>query len=151
MLVRFRELNLFELSSPRGQLFRVTESKIESIEIYFESRLEQDVEIKLGLRATNEIMDFSLTEDLATATAIVPGTGESQPVNQQPSIAPMKRSWITFKLDKEVEPGYYWVWLPKLVDMYWVGVNREPIATRRVIKEQEEWRPIKNWGSYCFN
>jgi len=148
-----REMNVFELDISRGHIFRVTESHLESVTLFLESRRPEDFEIKLGLRASTSIYDFSATEDIATATAVVPGTGEPQPVNQQPPIASIKQSWVTFKFDIDVEPGYYWVWLPEHMDIYWIGVNdREPIGTRRVVWDEAlgVYRPLKDYGSYCF-
>jgi hypothetical protein len=144
------ELNAFELDSPRGQMFMITEPKIESIELLLESRIEHEVEAQIGLRASRSIYDFSSQEDMATATANVPGTGAPYPVNQAPPIARVERSWVTFRLQKDLEPGYYWVWLPRIVDMYWCGVSREPIGTRRVVMVNGEWRSIKERGTYCF-
>jgi len=74
-------------------------------------------------------------------------------VNQQPPIAPARRTWVTFKLNKKVEPGFYWVWLPATPDVYWCGTvegGKEPIGTRRLIMENGKWGPIKEYGSYCF-
>lgn len=144
------ELNVSELDSPMGEMFLITEPKIESIDLLLESRIENDVELQLGLRPAISIDDFSSEEDIATTSSVIPGTGCPQPVNQQPPIAPVKRTLVTFKLGKELEPGYYWIWLPKMPDIYWCGVSREPIATRRVNMVNGEWRPIKRRGTYCF-
>ncbi|GAI89041.1 unnamed protein product, partial [marine sediment metagenome] len=93
------ELNVSELDSPRGQMFLITEPKIESIDLLLESRIENDVELQLGLRSARSIYDFSSEEDIATTSSVIPGTGSPQPVNQQPPIAPVKRTWVTFKLE----------------------------------------------------
>lgn len=144
------ELNVSELDSPRGQMFLITEPEIKSIDLLLESRIENDTELQLGLRSARSIYDFSSEKDIATTSSVIPGTGSPQPVNQQPPIAPVKRTWVTFKLEKELEPGYYWIWLEKMSDIYWCGVSREPIATRRVNMVSGEWRPIKKRGTYCF-
>jgi len=145
------ELNLFELTTPRGQMFLITEPQITHVDLFLESRLSDDVELSLGLRAASSVTDFSSDEDLAITRATVPGTGQPQPVNQQPPIAPINRSWVSFPLNFDLKPGWYWVWLPQQADVYWIGINgREPIGTRRVVRENDQWLPIKAFGSYCL-
>lgn len=50
-----------------------------------------------------------------------------------------------------LKPGWYWIWLPQQTDVYWIGINgHEPIGTRRVVQENNQWLPIKDFGSYCL-
>jgi hypothetical protein len=147
------DLNLFELDHPRAMMFLVTESKIDSIEVQIESRLEKDITLELGLKRVESLDDFDSDVEILKATAVVPGTGEPQPVNQQPPIASKRRSWIIFELGTEVEPGFHLIWLPKTPDVYWCGTvegGDEPIGTRRLIMKDDTWRPIKEYGSYCY-
>lgn len=147
---RIYDVNVFELNTARAQMFLVTEPRIESIELLLESRCEDDIKIQLRLRSAESLYDFTSEKDIVTASVVLPGTGSPQPVNQQPPIAATQRSWVTFKLDQKVDPGYYWVWLHSKPDVYWCGVGGEPIATRRVVMKNGEWRPINERGTYCF-
>jgi len=90
-----------------------------------------------GLRRARCINDLTSTQDIAESDSIVtPG-----------------RSWVSFRLDFESEPGnLYWVWLPDAKGMGWCYQKEAPVGTNRAIlvamNDHHGWR--SKHGSYVF-
>lgn len=90
---------------PRGQLFPVSEGRIDSIELHLENKSSQDKEIELHLCRANHIWDYGIKKEIAVAkTKITAGT----------------KGWIKFDFNVKIEPGkMYWVWIGQDREIFW--------------------------------
>lgn len=123
------------LDAPRAQMIIVTADRIDSISLLLESQASEPVPLRLGLRPANSPRNFSAEQDIAAAGAMIPPGGSS---------------WVEFPCDMQVEPGFYWVWLPETPGISWSYSNDEPInAERRQLDpESSKWRKMP--GIFCF-
>jgi len=106
------------LDKPLAQLFPVSEASIERIELLLESSLGSPTGIHLALRRAGWINDLTSTQDVAESDSVVsPG-----------------RSWVSFRLDFDAEPGnLYWIRLPEARGMGWCYQKEAPVGTNRAI------------------
>jgi hypothetical protein len=72
--------------------------------------------LTMGLRQGASGDDFSMSKDIATATAMVP---------------PGKRSWVEFEFNQEVTAPYAWVWLPRSKGLFWTLMSHAPRGSSR--------------------
>ena len=107
----------FELTTSRCMsLPTPEEGRIDSVFALLSSDLDEPVSLTMGLRGGESGDDFSLPEDLATATAQVPAG---------------KRSWVKFDFKKEVASPFVWVWLPRHPGLHWVLMSHAPRGCHR--------------------
>ena len=112
------------LSCPRAVLFRVTADRINSVALYLHSENSKPTRLTLGLRSAKAVDDFTSEKDLAQATAEVP---------------PQTAGWVSFRFDRQVQPGYYYVWLGPQKGIGWSLGDRPLPDTRRAYHNGREW------------
>ncbi|MDD4871180.1 MAG: FAD-dependent oxidoreductase [Kiritimatiellae bacterium] len=98
-----------ELNMPRAVMFpRGMTERFRTISVCLMSERKEPAELTLHLRGADITGDFSATNDLATATAMVPAG---------------KRTYVSFQLDCAVKQPYVWIWLPKAPKVTWMLVK----------------------------
>jgi len=127
------ETELMPLDTPRALLFpRGVEPRVDSIYLKLHSDLDQPVEATLHVRETPEPGDFLSRQDIATPTAIIPAKGEH---------------WVEFKIDRDVEVRYLWVWLAPMAGISWRRVVRPPLDYFRATGGDEgPWETVYGQG-----
>lgn len=121
----------YPLDIPRGQIFPVSSSQIEEISLLLESKLSQEVKLRLGLRKAENIWDLRGKDDLASSLARVP---------------PRKVSWVRFKLNKKVEPeSFYWIYLESKEGISWQCAEGELIGVAPIEKKEGGWYWMWGW------
>jgi hypothetical protein len=121
------------LGCDRAVMFRVTSDRIDKISLLLASQNRKPTEVKVTLRPAAELNDFTSTEDLATATAVVP---------------PRSKGWVEFSLGAKVKPGYYYVWLPKTPGLSWSLFAYHPQHTARAYRSADGW--ITHAACYAY-
>ncbi|PIU50709.1 hypothetical protein COS91_08275 [Candidatus Desantisbacteria bacterium CG07_land_8_20_14_0_80_39_15] len=82
---------------PRGQLFPVSEKKIDSVELYLENKSNQDKELELHLCMANHIWDYDIRKEIALSKAKMPAGS---------------KNWVKFDFNLNMEQEkMYWVWI----------------------------------------
>lgn len=123
------------LDARRGQLFTISERRLEGVHLLLRSTRSDEIEIPCGLRRAYALDDFSAVEDLTVVMGRVQRGTE----------------WVTFAFNLDVEPGLYWIWLPPLEGVAWCYGDGELLGTRRAYwpsEENAEWDRAQ-W-TYCF-
>jgi len=115
------------LECNRAVMFKVAGPEIKKVALYLESASAAPIEVKLTLRKAAEPGNFSSTEDLATARATVP---------------PKSKGWVEFSLNATVQPGYYFVFLPKTSQLSWWLFDVQPADTFRAYATGATWNPM---------
>ncbi len=109
-----------DFAEPLFQLFPVSDSRLDSVDILVES--EAGAELTARLRKAEDIWDFSSRTDLATCRTAVPGQGIH---------------WITFNFNlQNLQPGLYWLVIEGGREVKWCGTFNAPVGTVR-----GEWKP----------
>jgi hypothetical protein len=112
-VLEFPESSTFHpLRFPTAQVFPVSTSHLEAVELLLESKLTAPVTLKLGRRTSNCVWDFrSDNHDAATATATVPAG---------------HRGYVRFSLGAQVRPDtLYYVHLPATPGVSWALYSNE--------------------------
>ncbi len=124
-----------DMNCPRAEMFRVSKGHIKSIRMYVISSCKDPVTLRAGLREARRSEDFSQKEDMATASATVPGR---------------HRGWVTFAFDCTVKPGgYYWVHVPPAKGLRLQLMREAPPGSRRAYGGRGQWHPSA--GHYAFS
>jgi hypothetical protein len=92
------------------------DGRINSVFVYLASQHAEPMPLTMGLRHGEAGDDFSMAEDLATATAMVP---------------PGQRSWVRFDFDQEITTPFAWVWLPPQKGLFWTLMTHAPRGSHR--------------------
>ena len=122
------------LDHPLAQMFPATADRLESVSLLLESGDPLPKSIRLGLRRSTEVNDFFSSDDIAEATATLPGVGVH---------------WVTFELGVAVEPGHlYWVWLPAIEGVRWAMQDKSPLGTNRAGRGQLGERERPHWAGH---
>jgi len=115
------------LTSDRAVLFKVEQGPIQTVSLYLHSENRRPTPVELTLRPAAKLGDFDSEQDLAKAPSSVP---------------PRSEGWVTFQLDAQVAPGYYYVWLPKTPGVSWaLFEERLPDAGRAWRPAKGQWNP----------
>lgn len=125
-----------ELNSPSAQLFPISTSYIETIDLFLKSILSMNKKIKLQLYQAQSINDLSLKSIISEAEATVPA---------------MKSSWVKFNLGIDATSGsLYWITLPVTKGIFWGFQKEAPVGTNCAVynKEWSRWESKK--GSYVY-
>jgi hypothetical protein len=104
------------LAMSRAVLFpRGLGDHVDSILLHLGNRGGKPVEITAHLREAAGPEDFSTTQDLAQAQAVVrPG-----------------HDWVEFKFNARLTKPYAWIWLPRAENLFWSLSTRAPIGSCR--------------------
>ena len=109
--------DLHPLNMPRAVMFpRGVNDRPGSIFLRLASDRKEPAEIVVHLREASGPADFSSTEDLATAAAVVP---------------PGRESWVEFKLDCTSDASHLWLWLPATEGIAWRMMADAPLGSCR--------------------
>ena len=138
-VLEFPESSTFHpLRFPTAQVFPVSTSHLEAVELLLESKLTAPATLKLGLRPSNYVWDFrSDNHDVATATATVPAG---------------HRGYVRFSLDAQVKPDtLYYVHLPATPGVSWAlysngegSESRIPVGTSAAdLPGKSLWRTLR--------
>jgi hypothetical protein len=93
------------LDSARAQMFTVSEPYLERVSVWLESEAKEDVEVRASLYRAEHLNDFSSTDPIAVAVAMLP---------------PKRQVWVTFPFETTVEPGgCYWIKLDENRKVKW--------------------------------
>jgi hypothetical protein len=112
------------LGCNRAVMFKVAQPEIKKIALYLESSGAKPIEAKLTLRKAAQLGDYSSTKDLATARAAVP---------------PNSKGWVEFAVNASVQPGYYYIFLPKTSQLSWWLFDVQPPDTSRAFASGAAW------------
>ena len=110
--------NKYELTTTRCMSFpSPLEGHVKTVFVLLASDRAERTELTMGLRQGQAGNDFSMAEDLATATAEVP---------------PGKHSWwVRFDFNQDVSSPFTWVWLPRQPGIHWTLMTRAPRGSHR--------------------
>ena len=120
------------LNMPRAAMFPTgVRHKLESVSLLLASNSDEPTEVKLSLRTASDSGDFSSTDDAATAKA---------------TVEPKREAWVEFKLDREIQTPYCWVWLPRADCISWRLMESAPLGSCRAYGGDGNWTVVK--GQY---
>ncbi len=126
--------DLHQLNVRRAMMLPVGRTNfLKVVYLLLRSEREEDVRVRVGLRAAKEPGDFSSREDLAVAEAEVP---------------PERESWVRFEVNCQVDSPYFWVWLSKAEGISWRLMRAAPRGSHRAYEEEpERWRRMRGFYS----
>ena len=144
-LLRFPESETFYAASfPLGQLFPVSTDRLESLELFLESKSSEAVRVSLSLRRAQHVWDFRGGREIATATAM---------------IAPGYKGYIPFKLNARTQPGsLYFAHIDANPEVSWALFRDEPGAPSAIpvgtsaadLPGGSLWRPFTRGQSFAL-
>lgn len=123
----FRSLSL--VSSPIGQSFVLTSSKIDSISLYLS--LEEETEFTFSIYKVDSLRDTRLDKPIASSTVSIKTV----------------EGWIDFHIGKEIEPGFYLFRLEGNKNFY-IGFNPRSFPGIQRIDFSSEFKIAH--GVYAF-
>ena len=90
---------------PLGQIFPVSSSHLEKVELLLRSSASNPIQVRLALRKAAHVWDFRSAEDIATATAWV---------------QPGREDYVSFVFNVRTDPGnLYYVYMERHPDLAW--------------------------------
>ncbi|MCC6352441.1 MAG: FAD-dependent oxidoreductase [Verrucomicrobiae bacterium] len=126
--------NVHTFTCDRAVAFKVDKNRIGTIALFLHSENTAPTPTRLTLRPASGASDFSGTADLASAEATVP---------------PRSKGWVTFNINADVKPGYYYAWLPKRAGLAWALTDEfVPDTARAYGSAKEGWHP--SGETYAF-
>jgi hypothetical protein len=144
-VLRFPESGTFHAASfPLGQLFPVSTDRLESIELFLESKSNTAVKVSLALRKAQHVWDFRPSRDIAIATATIP---------------PGHKGYIPFVLNVKTQPGsLYFAHIDANPEIGWALFTEEsgapsviPVGTTAAdLPGGSVWRPFTNGRSFVL-
>ena len=108
--------------------------RLGSIHLLLASELEAPAPVTLHLRGADAFADFSSTEDLATAEALVPPG----------------QSWVEFRLDAAIGTAFTWVWLPAVEGLSWRLMTSAPKGCCRAYGVGSAGQTVVQGQFYAF-
>jgi hypothetical protein len=134
-----------EMTLPKAQIFPVSGNNVERVSLLMRSTLADNVEMTVALRRADHVWDFRGTEDLASATAIVPANSEG---------------WVHFDLNVDVEGGHlYYLHTTAHAGIFWKLfvednenlLHRCPVGVAPAeLPGSLYWRPFREGKSFCM-
>ncbi|MBM3737447.1 MAG: FAD-dependent oxidoreductase [Acidobacteria bacterium] len=133
------------VSLPTAQLFPVSGSRIDSVELLLRSTADRPVTLTLGLRPADFVFDFRAPRDIAAAQAVVPARSTG--------------GYVRFDFNQAVEPDrFYYVHLPASPGIEWAryadprdnAVVSPTGCTAAQITGPTRWEPFRNNVHYCL-
>ncbi|MGD8238065.1 MAG: FAD-dependent oxidoreductase [Armatimonadota bacterium] len=120
-----------DLTTSRAVMFTAPQDRLDSIELFLRSGREGPTPMEVTLCRARALGDFASGEELATATAEVPGKSEG---------------WVTFPLSATLESGQvYFAWLPAADGLQWDLYPYFPEGTWRAYGGPD-WHPM----THCY-
>jgi hypothetical protein len=129
---------------PVAQIFPVSTTRLENIELLLKSAAQQAVHVRLGLRKAAHVWDFRSDKDIATSTAVV---------------APGYRGYVTFFFSVRTEPGgLYYVHMDGPSEVSWAlwsDVHGSPSLVPVGVTPADrpgptKWRPITGGRAFTM-
>ncbi len=121
---------LHPMSTCRAMMFpRGENRRLGSVYLLLASSLETPVPVTLHIREAQSCDDFSLPRDIATVKTEVP---------------PGQESWVEFKVGREVEMPFLWVWLEPAKGLSWRRMATAPLGARRAWGQEGDWHVVAN-------
>lgn len=144
--LRFPESREFHPAEfPLAQIFPVSSTRLERIELLLKSSAQKPVTVKLGLRKAAHVWDFRSDEkDLATASAL---------------LSPGQEGYVPFVFHARTEPGsLYYLHMekqPEIAWALWSDVEGQPALVPVGVTPADRpgatrWRPITNGKSFSM-
>ncbi|MBI4556092.1 MAG: FAD-dependent oxidoreductase [Candidatus Hydrogenedentes bacterium] len=134
-----------EMRMPLAQIFPVSLRRLDRVELLLESKVSQDVNVRLGLRDAPHVWDFRQTKDLGDANAVVPAG---------------HRGWVVFDIKTAVRPErLYYVYTSAHEGVFWQMfretdedlANRCPVGVAPASRPgPARWRPFTGGRSFCM-
>lgn len=131
-----QRLTVHPLGCSRAVMFQVPGPRIEKISLYLRNDNARPTAVKLGLRSAPTLGDFHNEQNLAEATATAP---------------PKSEGWVEFALNKDVKPGWYYVWLPATPGLGWSLFETAPADTARAYRTGESWQRMSDCYAFRLN
>lgn len=126
--------NIHTFTCDRAVAFKIDKNRIGRLAVFLHSENAAPTPTRLTLRPAAEAGDFSATNDLASAEATVP---------------PHSKGWVTFELNADLKPGFYYAWLPKRAGLSWALSDEFVPDTARAYRSGKEgWHP--SGETYAF-
>jgi hypothetical protein len=114
--------------------FRAPTERINSVALFLRSDRPDPTSLTLTLRSSRWAGDLENSPDLAIAESVVPGKSVG---------------WVEFPLQATTQPGgWYYMWLPKAIGLYWDLYRHHPPETRRGYETPPGWSC--EWGCHKF-
>jgi hypothetical protein len=156
--LQFPESETFRPANfPLGQLFPVSTSAVESVQLLLESKSSVPLQVSLGLRKAQHVWDFRPTRDVATATT---------------TVLPGHKGYVSFSLNARTQPGsLYFVHIAAQPEISWAlfsqdhsdiewpiynekdkEPSRTPVGATAADRPPDSvtWRPLTNGKSFCM-
>jgi hypothetical protein len=143
--LEFPESDTFHtLRFPAAQLFPVSTSRIDAVDLLLESKASHPITLTLGLRAAEHVWDFRSTTDIASA---------------QSTVAPGFRGYVHFRLQTRVSAEkLYYVHLPAHTEIGWALCGNAEGQPSRIppgsspadLPGVSRWRTIRQEHSFCL-
>ena len=118
------------LNMPRAVLFpRGLKDRLSSISLLLLSQLAEPTPLTIHVRGAAAAGDFSSTEDVATATAVVP---------------PGRESFVKFDVDCRIDTPFVWIWADKAEGISWRLMSRAPVTSCRAYGggDRRSWQVV---------
>lgn len=135
-LATIRDTQSHELTTTRAMMLpRGDVAEIKSVSLLLRSSLAKPVELELHLREADKSLDFSATNDLATAKATVkPG---------------QKLAYVAFPVKATLQKAFLWVWLPPMKGVEWALMAEAPLESGRAFSGSNT-RPWQAHGGQFY-
>lgn len=122
------------LDIPRAQMIPIDSSRLGTVSLLLESKVEKSISIDLYLQEAGPFEEFDEKNEI-----IAKGS----------SIVPPGRNWIDFEFNCSIVEGKcYWIWLPAKQDVAWGYSDEEPMGTRRAYRGSKP--SDYSHGTHCF-
>lgn len=126
-------LTRHNLDHDRAVMFRWKGGHLESVAVHLESQVAKPLAVNAHFCRAKSLGDFQNAEQIAAVSVTVP---------------PGSRDWVSVPIGLQLEPGYYYLWLPKTAGLSWGLFSEEPAETARAYRSGNEWHQMP--GCYAF-
>lgn len=126
-------LTRHNLDHDRAVMFQWKGGRLESVAAHLESKAAGPIALEAHLCRAETLGDFQDAEQVAAVKITVP---------------PDSRDWVSIPFGVQLEPGYYYLWLPKTAGVSWGLFSEEPPETARAYRSGAEWTRMS--GCYAF-
>lgn len=136
--------SFYPLRFPSAQLFPVSTTRLDAVELLLKSSLPSPTRLTLGLRKADHVWDFRASQDLAVTSA---------------TIAAGHQGFVRFTLNARTEPHrLYYIYVNAQPGVAWaLFADREgepsevPVGTTPAdLPDGDRWRPLTNGKSFSI-